>query len=130
MVALENLTSSIVAVQLLLGQPACFAVSGAGEAVVTLKLTFPFLILFAGIDVDPTVATRGLFWPGAWLPPGLVQVILSAVPTALSVIVTSSLPRPAREPLAVRVTPLSVKVGPDFQWTLAASAAGAIATTI
>ena len=43
-VALVNVTSVMVAVQLLLGQPPCFPVIGPGSAVLAQKLRLPFLM--------------------------------------------------------------------------------------
>ena len=47
-----------------------------------------------GMVVTPVVVTLFRFWPGAWLPPWLVQVKVAA-PVPVSVIVMSPLPRPA-----------------------------------
>ncbi len=43
-VALVNVTSVMVAVQLLFGQPPCFPVIGPGSAVLAQKLRLPFLM--------------------------------------------------------------------------------------
>ena len=56
--------------------------------------------------------------PGATLPAGLRQTMV-AVPLAATATVTSSLPRPATDPVAVSVVPLSENVGPSTKWGLA-----------
>jgi hypothetical protein len=102
---------SVIAVdQLALGHPACAGVGCAGGSVVTLKARLPFLISLAGSDWLPvTVASPG-FWPGAWLPPWFVHVVVGSA-VAVSVISTSPLPRPARDPLAFRTSPWSANCG-------------------
>src|SRR5215216_5413509 len=102
--------SVIAAVQLPFGQPAAAAVGCAGSSVVTLKVTVPFLISDAGIASPPLTVTAAGFWPGAAVPPLLVQVVVG-VPVAVSVTRMSPLPSPVSFPLALRVVPLSVKLG-------------------
>ena len=125
-VALVKARSSIVSVQLGLGQSGAPAMIGSGGNVVTLKGVVPFLISSAGIAWLPITVRGAGFWPGAWLPPWFVQVeVTSAV--ASSVTKTSAFPRPASAPEALRVRPPSVKEGlaffPPFRWTLAAKTA-------
>src|SRR3954468_21517231 len=103
-VAVLKSTLVTLAVHLGLGQ----ASGGAtGSAVVTLKSTRPFL---TSVMVWLPETLRSLVWPGATLPAGLVQTMVP-VPLALRRTVTSSLPRPATEPEALRVVPLSVNAG-------------------
>ena len=103
-VALVNCKSVMVAVQLSLGQPACAAVGCDGAVVVTLKGVVPFLTSPAGIASAPVTLTVAGFWPGASFPPLLVQVAVG-VAAALRDIKISPLPRPAREPAALKVRP-------------------------
>src|SRR5437870_9007097 len=95
MVALVNVISFMVAVQLLLGQPPCLPVMLGGAPVVVQNETLPFLISLAGILVVPVSVTLPGFCPGDWLPPGLVHVTVG-MPDAVRVIVTSPLPSPTR----------------------------------
>src|SRR5262245_60053928 len=119
MVALVNVTSVIVAVQLSLGHPPSVPVGCAGGLVVTLKNTSPFLILSAEIVWVPVPVTCPGFCPGAALPPALVQ-ITEGVPVADRVMRMSPLPSPARVPMAVSVTPVSTNWGDlGLKWTLA-----------
>jgi len=102
----------------LFGQPASCGVGVGGASVVTQTLTVPFFIWLEGIDVDPDGCTGVLFWPGAILPPGLLQkVVADVVSIAIN---RSPLPRPAKLKQPVRVVPLSVKVGLRLKCTLAA----------
>jgi hypothetical protein len=87
----------ICAVQFPFGQPASCAVGCGGGCVVTLKLTVPFLIEDAGMASVPPSVTWAGFWPGAWVPPLLVQVAVG-VPVAERLTVTSALPRPLSLP--------------------------------
>jgi hypothetical protein len=83
MVADVKAKSVIAAVQLALGHPACAGVGCAGGSVVTLKARLPFLISLAGSDWLPVTVTSPGFWPGAWLPPWFVHVVVgSAVDAA------------------------------------------------
>jgi len=102
---LENATSVIAPVQLPFGHS-----PGVGKGVVSVKFTLPFLPDLNS-SVEETVSV--FICPGATLPPAFVQVVVM-VAVALNEITTSwLLPSPAMEPLAVRVEPLSVIVGPD-----------------
>src|SRR5262245_39533698 len=120
MVALVNVRSVIVAVQLSFGHPPSVPVGCGGACVVTLKATVPFLISLAGIAWVPVTLICPGFCPGAALPPWLVQVTVG-VAVAERVMSMSPLPSPARSPEAVRVRPLSVNFGDlGLKWTLAA----------
>src|SRR5256885_798271 len=102
--AVANVTSVIEALQLLFGQPACLAVGFGGGGVVTQAQRFPFLISVAGNVWVALGFTGTLFCPGAAVPPGLVQIVV-AVPVVFTVIVTSALPRPARQKQLCNVVP-------------------------
>src|SRR6266540_4323633 len=122
MVALVNVRSVIAAVQVAFGHPAAAAVGWTGGSVVTSKARVPFLTSLAGMASLPLTVTAAGFWPGAALPPWLVQVVVGMA-VAVSVISTSPLPRPASAPAASRVVPRSVNVGlPFLKCTLAAEA--------
>jgi hypothetical protein len=72
------------------------------------------------------------FWPGAWLPPWLVQVDVTSA-WAVSVTSTSPLPSPDSSPEAESDRPLSEKLGsalaPPLRCTLDADAAEAISAS-
>jgi hypothetical protein len=71
-----------------------------------------------------TVTVAGC--PGTLCPAGLNPSVV-AVPVAVTVIVKSSLPRPAKVPLTVSVVVPTVNVGlPGLKWTLAATATVAV----
>ena len=70
MVALVNVRSVIVAVQLLFGHPPSIPVGCGGSCVVTLMATVPFLISLAGIAWVPVTVTLPGFCPGACCLPG------------------------------------------------------------
>jgi len=114
----------MVAVQLLFGQPPCLPVMLGGPSVVVQNETLPFLISLAGMLVVPDRLSLPGFCPGAWLPPGLVQVTLGT-PDPVSVMVRSWLPSPTRVAHVVNVRPLSVNVGVPLKCTLAALATDA-----
>src|SRR5207248_11181123 len=102
--------SVIVWVQFGLGHPGAPGIGVVGAVVVTRKATFPFLISLAGMASLPVTVSAAGFCPGAWLPPWFVQVELTLA-VALSVTSKSSLPRPARAPLAWSCRPLSKNEG-------------------
>ena len=79
--------SVIAAVQLASGSPPGRR-GLRGRVVVTLKATLPFLISLAGIAWLPVTVTSAGFWPGAWLPPLFVHVVVGSA-VAVSVIRTS-----------------------------------------
>src|ERR1041384_3143750 len=108
--ALLKVTSVIEADQLLFGQPACFAVGFGGGGGVKHAQRFPFLISVAGNVCEALGFTGTLFCPGAAVPPGLVQSVV-ALPLVFTVMVTSALPRPARQKQVFNCVPKSVKVG-------------------
>src|SRR5215212_9680729 len=129
MVADVKSMSVIAPVQLLFGQPASAAVGWSGGSVVTLNARLPFLISLAGNDWLPVTVTSPGFWPGAWVPPWLVHVVVGSA-VAVSVIRTSPLPRPASEPLAFNTRPWSAKTGDPFlKCTLTACATDAVSAS-
>ena len=110
MVAVSKLTSLIEALQFPFGQPAALAETPPGPGVVSQNETVPFLIWEALMVWVTLAATATLFCPGAVLPPGLTHVV-DPVPVVVTVMVISWFPSPASEAHAVKVVPLSVKVG-------------------
>src|SRR5687768_3611477 len=74
--AVANWTSVRLVAQFEFGQPASAAVGAGGGVVVTQALRFPFLIWVDGMVACPLGLTGVLFWPGAVLPPWLVQRVV------------------------------------------------------
>src|SRR5262249_44863239 len=120
-VADVNCRSMMFSVQLLLGQSGAPATGVAGGLVVRLNEVLPFLISEAGIDsgVAATETGAGLCPGGLVSPEGLVHVAIgvavAAMPTTMS-----GTPSPASVPVAVSVSPLSMKNGPALTCTLLA----------
>src|SRR5262245_60349190 len=110
MTADENARSSIVSVQWGLGQSGAPAMVRSGATVNTENGVVPFLTSLAGIAWLPITVSGAGFWPGAWLPPWLVQVAVTSA-WAVSVTSTSPLPSPDSSPDAARDRPLSRKLG-------------------
>src|SRR6266851_2070623 len=99
------------ALHLLFGHPAACGVGSSGGSVVTVNDRVPFLGF--PIDLVPvTGAGTAGFCPGAWVPPGLVHVVVPVAFGKLKVANTLPFPRPAMVPVAVAVNPLSTTVGP------------------
>src|ERR1041385_5213016 len=102
---------SNAAVQLPLGHPAACGVGLGGGEVVTVNDNVPFLGLSTNTLPDVAASVAG-FCPAAWLPPGFVHTVVPVASGKLSVTITSPFPRPATDPVAVAVNPLSTTVGP------------------
>lgn len=130
-VALVNIMSTMVSVQLEFGQSGAPGIGVVGASVNTLNGVLPFFISLSGIDNVPVTTTGAGFCPGAWcwFAPGFPQVAIGLA-TAVMVTSTSPFPRPESSPAALSVKPLSVNAGsaflPPFRWTLEALT-GAIA---
>src|SRR5262249_59771477 len=87
-------------------------ISDVGGWVVTLIPTLPFLISDAGMACEPVTSTGAGFCPGTLhSSPGLQHSPVGFA-VAVTVISTSVLPRPARTPVVVSVSPLPV-IGED-----------------
>ena len=122
-VADVNCRSVMFSVQLLLGQSGAPGTGVVGGLVVTLKEALPFLISEAGIasGVAATETGAGFCPGGLFCPERLVHV---AIGLAVAVMPTtmSWKPSPASVPVAVSVSPLSMKNGPALTCTLLAPA--------
>src|SRR5262245_14827431 len=121
MVALVNCRSVITSVQLLLGQSGAPGRGVVGGFVVRLNGVLPCLISEAGIDsgVADTATGAGFCPGGLFCPEGLVHVAIGFA-VAVMPTTTSWKPSPASDPVAVSVSPLSMKNGPALTCTLAA----------
>src|SRR3982751_5041140 len=117
-------------VQLLFGQSGAPGTGVVGDAVLTLKLRFPFLMLEDGSACAPLRVTSAGFWPGGWFAPEGFVHVATGWPVAVRAMTTSPFPSPASEPVALRNSPLSVKTGlPFLKCTLAAIADWAVIPT-
>src|SRR6266536_1067750 len=101
----------MVSVQCEFGQSGAPGMGLTGAAVFTLNARFPFLMSLPGRPSTPVSVTSAGFWPGGCVAPaGLVHCDVG-VPVAVTAMTTSPFPKPAIDPDAVRVTPLSVNDG-------------------
>jgi len=102
---------SNAAVQLPFGHPAACGEGLDGGEVITVNDKVPFLGSSMSTLPDVAAGVAG-FCPAAWFPPGFVHVVVPVAFGKLSVTITSPFPRPATDPVAVAVNPLSTTVGP------------------